>query len=252
MQTPLIRDQFELIAYRGGAKERPENTIEAFEHTASVSSEIIFDLDLQFAKDHTVVVFHDETLERTTDGSGRISDHTISELSALDAGFHFEDESGKATYRDQDVRIPTLETVLDRFRESRFILDIRTADPTHISSVIGVVERHEASDHVVIVSEIDRILEACRAVHPEWCYGAPTNEVRMVLSGSQPPGSSIFMIPETLGGMQILTKTVLELLQAAGKKVWIWTIDESDDLRRLREMGVDGVFTNCPKQLSNI
>ena len=69
----MLRDEFEVIAYRGGAGERPENTLAAFEHATGLSSDDIIDLDLQLSKDQEVMVIHDESVDRTTNGTGAVA-----------------------------------------------------------------------------------------------------------------------------------------------------------------------------------
>ena len=172
-----------------------------------------------------------------------------SELKQLDAAFHFLDHANEPVVREQGVTIPALEEVLEQFRDARFILDNRRDDTQHIKNVISVVERLEAAACVFIVSESDRVIEVCRAVHPVWCYGAPTNEAKMVIFGSQPPVSPIFLIPEAHDDIQVLSSSILERLHERGRKIWVWTIDAVDDVERLRQLGVDGVFTNYPGRM---
>lgn len=246
MPHNLLRDRFELIAYRGGAGERPENTMAAFRHAASLSSDIIMDLDLQSAKDQTVVVIHDDTLDRTTSGSGPVSDYSVSELKKLDAGCHFLDASGEHSFRDKGITIPTLEEVLAELDDTRFIIDFRKNDPEQIKQVIAIVENTGAVDRVIMVSELDEAINTCRNLRPDWIYGAPTNETRMVIFGSQTPRSPILMFPESHEGVQILSPELIARLHGHGTKVWIYTIDEPDTLDRLKGQGVDGIFTNLP------
>lgn len=249
MPNSPLRNQFELIAYRGGAAERPENTMEAFSHALSLSAHLVIDLDLQFAKDQTVVVIHDDTLDRTTNGSGPVSDYSMTELKQLDAGFHFLDASGEHAFRGKGVNLPTLEEVFGEYPETRFILDIRKNDSKHIERIIQTVEAANASDRVIVVSELDEVINTSREFRPDWIYGAPTNEVRMVVFGSQSPVSPVFMIPESYKGVQVLSAELLRKLHQHGTQAWIWTVDEPDAFLRLKEMGVDGIFTNKPQSM---
>jgi len=246
---PVIRSQFEIIAYRGGAGERPENTVEAFSHALSLSPDVILDLDVQESKDGTLMVIHDATLERTTDGSGSVSDNSAEALRTLDAGFHFLDDAGRPAFRGRGVTVPTLEDVLRSFPDARFIVDIRSEDLAQADRVVALLERLDVSHRVIVASEADTSVDRCRDRHPEWCYGAPTGEVRRVVFGGQPRVSPVFMIPEYHNGIQVLSEGLVERLHADGGKVWIWTVDDPAVVKRLREMGVDGVFTNFPERL---
>jgi len=187
MPHHLLKDRFELIAYRGDAGERPENTMAAFRHAASLSSDIIIDLDLQSAKDQTVVVIHDDTVDRTTSGSGPVSDYSVSELKEFDAGYHFLDASGEHSFRDKGITIPTLEEVLAELDDTRFIIDFRKNDPVQIEHVLAIVENAGAAGRVILVSELEEAINTCRSLRSGWIYGAPEKETRMVIFGSQTP-----------------------------------------------------------------
>jgi glycerophosphoryl diester phosphodiesterase len=249
MATELLRDRFELIAYRGGAGERPENTMEAFAHAVALSPEIILDLDLQFSKDHLVVVFHDMTIDRTTNGSGNISGFDLGELKKFDAAYHFLDQSNQYQFRGKDLTIPTLEEVLVEFPNSRFILDIRRDDATHLKNIIDLVERLQAVDRVIIVSESDQVIGNCRELRADWVYGAPTNEARMVVLGSMQPVSPIFMLPAKHNNTEVASPKLIDALHKWDRKIWFWTIDDPNDFTRLKNMNVDGLFTNYPERM---
>ena len=251
MATELLRNQFELIAYRGGAGERPENTIEAFAHAVALSPEIILDLDLQFSKDHVVVVFHDMTIDRTTNGSGNISDFNFGELKKFDAAYHFLDPFNQYQFRGKGLTISTLEEVLTEFPNSRFILDIRRDDAAHLKNIIDLVERLQAADRVVIVSESDQVISNCRELKADWTYGAPTNEARMVLFGSMQPVSPSFMLPAKHNNIEVVSQKLIDALHKWNRKIWVWTIDDPDDFARLKNMNVDGLFTNYPERMLN-
>jgi glycerophosphoryl diester phosphodiesterase len=249
MATELLRDQFELIAYRGGAGERPENTMEAFAHAVALSPEIILDLDLQFSKDHVVVVFHDMAIDRTTNGSGNISDFNLDELKNFDAAYHFLDQSSQYQFRGKGLTILTLEEVLVEFPNSRFILDIRRDDAAHLKNIIDLIERVQAVDRAIIVSESDQVIGNCRELRADWVYGAPTNEARMVLFGSMQPVSSIFMLPAKHDNTEVVNQKLIDVLHKWDRKIWVWTIDDPDDFARLKNMNVDGLFTNYPERM---
>ena len=106
------RGPFEIIAHRGGGLEAPENTIPAFDHAAQLFNDIILEMDVHLSKDGHLVVIHDETVDRTTDGKGKVSDLSLAELQKLDAGYHYQDAQGQYTYRRQGLQIPTLKEFL--------------------------------------------------------------------------------------------------------------------------------------------
>ncbi len=239
-------ESFTLVAYRGGAGERPENTIEAFAHSHKRSESIVLDLDLELSKDNILMVFHDDDLSSLTNGSGKVADFTVQELKELDAAYHFKDDQGEYSYRDKNIKIPTLDEVMIRFPQSNLLLDIRYYSELFVNQVIESVEKHHASERVIIMSELDSAIEKCRGLRPNWNYAAATEETRGVIFANKEPVSDYFMIPEVYNDIPLLSENLLTKLHQKNRKVWIWTVDDLDDFLRLRKMGVDGIFTNYP------
>src|ERR671912_2582037 len=99
-----------VFAHRGGSKLRPENTMAAFDHGLALGADGL-EFDVRLSSDGVPMVHHDETLNRTTSGTGPLSSHSVAALELLDAGHHFRDLSG-GTWRGQGGRIPPLESVL--------------------------------------------------------------------------------------------------------------------------------------------
>src|ERR687892_1873363 len=91
-----------VYAHRGGAALRPENTIAAFDYGLALGADGL-EFDVHLARDGVVVVHHDATLERTTNGRGRIASYTASDLAALDAGCRFEDAGGRCSFQGQGI-----------------------------------------------------------------------------------------------------------------------------------------------------
>src|SRR5699024_11167615 len=111
---PMFKKSRPLVmAHRGGAALAPENTLAAFHNAVELGVDMI-QLDIHATKDGHLVVIHDDTMDRTTNGSGRVKDLTLTEIQTYDAGFHFIDPDGNKTFKGKGVNVPTLEAV---FRE---------------------------------------------------------------------------------------------------------------------------------------
>ena len=122
--------QVVVIAHRGGEAYAPENTLAAFAHTARLGVEWV-ETDLRLCRSGEVVLFHDETVERTTNGTGAVSELTLSRPQELDAGSWFA-----ASFSDQTI--PTLSALLDSFgRDLRFMLEIK--DRAVVSALVQIV-----------------------------------------------------------------------------------------------------------------
>jgi glycerophosphoryl diester phosphodiesterase len=113
--NPFLSDQLLNIAHRGGGRLRPEATLPAFENALSVGADVL-EFDLHASSDGVVVVIHDETVDRTTDGTGAVQAMTFAELRMLDAGYEFTPDGGQTfPYRGMGIQIPTLVEVLAGF-----------------------------------------------------------------------------------------------------------------------------------------
>ncbi|WP_437597540.1 glycerophosphodiester phosphodiesterase family protein [Sorangium sp. So ce590] len=249
---PLLSDGFRIIAYRGGAAERPENTLEAFQHAASLPGDVVIELDVRRTADGVLVAHHDEDTWRTTGARGRVAELPYPALARLDAGFAFE-ARGQHPHRERGVRIPTVDDVLASFPRHRFVLDIHATQPRIAADVAALVARHDAASRVVIASETPRVVDAIRSAQPGWLFAGTSREVllrvlleRVRLDALAPCTGGVLMIPEFHGARPVLSRRGLRRAHARGERVWVWVVEHVEDLARLRDLGVDGVFTPCP------
>ena len=112
---------FLVIAHRGGRGLMPENTITAFKHDDSLGVDVL-EMDLHTSADGHLVIIHYATVDRTTNGSGRVDSLTLAQLTALDAGYRFKGEGDTFPFRGKGVRIPTLEAVFEAFKHKRLLI----------------------------------------------------------------------------------------------------------------------------------
>lgn len=210
------------------------------------------ELDVHLSRDGVVVVHHDHTLERTTDGRGRLADRTADELGRLDAGFAFRDADGGYPYRGCGFGVPRLRDVLTRFREARLIIELKTPDPELAERTIDDVRAADAVDRVALGSFSWRALNAARAHEPRIPTGASREETRWALYRSWvgwPLGSPRyreFQVPEQSGSTIIVTPRFIAHAHRAGLPVKVWTVDEADDIRRLLGWGADAIISDRP------
>src|SRR5574341_1011125 len=115
----------QVIAHRGGAHLRPENTLAAFSHAVEIGADVV-DTDVRTTADGAIVCIHDATVERTTEGAGRVESLTLGELQKLDAGYRWSTDGGRTyPFRGQGIRVPSLEEVLVRFPRARMNVEIK-------------------------------------------------------------------------------------------------------------------------------
>lgn len=252
-QPYLQSDRPLVLAHRGGAALAPENTLVAFQNAVNLGADAL-ELDVHTTADGAVVVIHDDTVDRTTDGKGAVHDLTLAELRQLDAGYHFTPDDGQTfPYRGQGVTIPTLEEVLTAFPDMRVNIEIKQTDPPMEAAVKGVIDRAGAQDRVLVGSEHDDVLDRFRALAPAIATSAATGEVRtfylaqlLRISAIYRPVADAFQVPEYSGSTHVVTPSFIDAAHHHGAKVHVWTVNDAETMRRLLDMGVDGIITDRP------
>src|SRR5262245_35099365 len=156
------------IAHRGGALLAPENTLPAFRAAVERWRTDMLELDLHATRDGELVVSHDPTVQRCTDGDGRIADQTFAELQRLDAGFHFSsDGGGTHPFRGQGLRIPTFREVLRAFPGLRLNVEVKAEAPGVESAVANLLRSEAAERRVCLGSELDPLAERLAEAAPD-------------------------------------------------------------------------------------
>jgi glycerophosphoryl diester phosphodiesterase len=232
-----------VIAHRGDSAHRPENTLASFASALELGAELV-ELDVQLTSDGSVVVIHDETLERTTTGRGPVSAHTLAEIRALSAGYA---QRFGAAFAGE--RVPTLAEVLGLLRgRARALIEIKheavteSEDGIEARAVAEVLRADQAAE-VAFLSFSKKALVRCRRLAPEVPRGHIFYRVTAeeVLEGAAEAATDLVM-PEK--GM--LTPELVARLQAAGLRVATWVVDDPEELRALRPYNLFGVGSNRP------
>ena len=228
----------------------------AFEHAVSLGYRWL-ETDVHVTRDGVVVAFHDDRLDRVTDGSGRIIDLGIDEVRSADAGYWFTLDGG-ATYpfRARGVTVPTLEELLTRWPEVRVNIDAK-ADPT-VAPLMRVLHRLGALPRVCLASFSDRRLARMRAL----ARGAAVTSMgrcrvaAAYLSSrvSRMPGGGAAraQVPFRAGGVRIVDRRFVSAAHRAGIAVDVWTVNARDEMEELVELGVDGVMSDRLQLLKDV
>lgn len=240
------------IAHRGGAGLFPENTLYAFERAADLGVDVI-ELDVRSVSDGTLVVMHDATVDRTTDGDGKVVDMTLDRLKKLDAGFRFSPDGGKTfPLRQSGITIPTLREVFTALPAMRFNIEPKQSAPSIIKPLCAIIREHKMIDKAVVGSFTQSIIEDFRRQCPEVATSASTTEVakflglyKAGLTESFSPPMKALQIPEFAG----VSKEFVEAARERNLQVHVWTVNEAADMKRLLDMNVDGIMTDYPDRL---
>ena len=242
-----------VIAHQGGEGLRPSNTLIAFENAVDLGVDVL-EMDVHSTSDGTLVLIHDDTVDRTTDGSGRVKELTLAELQQLDAGDYWTPDDGATyPYRGQGVRIPTLEEIVTAFPEMKYNIEIKQVDPSIAVPLCKLLRHFGLTDRALVASFHPTAMDEFRAACPEVATSMVEDEIRpfFILNtaflGSlyRPPGAA-FQVPEYSGSLHVLTPRFVRGAQRNNVAVHPWTIDDPADMERFLDMGVDGIITDRP------
>ena len=261
---PDITDWPVNVAHRGGADIAPENTLDGFREDLKVGAGVL-EFDVHQTADGHLVVIHDETVDRTTDGSGPVREKTLAEVKRLDAGYKFSRDNGKTfPCRGRGATVPTLQEVYREFGDVPINVEIKDKDRPGIEGALwrGIREAG-AEDRTLVVSgdwgAIRRFREACGG---RVATASSTPELvafdllrRLRLSGLSRPAYQALQGPEyyleTLP-IRAVTPGFVRAARKAGLRVDVWTINTEERMRRVLALGVDGIMTDRPDILARI
>ena len=248
-----------VVAHRGDSAFFPENTLEAFRSAASLGIDVI-ETDVHLTADGEIVIWHDPTLERNTDGKGTIESHTLAELKRYDAGYTFTADGGRSyPFRGKGVRLATLSEALEACPEERFNIDLKSQEPDIVDRFLSVIRAHKAERRICVASFHYGNLKRLRSAAPDILTSITTKEVvPLVLRGKMGllPRSFdrkiIFQIPVRQYGITVVNERFVREMHKRGAVVMVWTINEEEEMRRLYSMGVDTIMTDNPRLLINV
>lgn len=240
LPTPLY------IAHRGLRARFPENTLAAFSGAVDAGAQMI-ELDVSLSRDRHLVVIHDDTVDRTTNGSGAVKALTMEDLGQLDAGSWFDP-------RFKGLRLPSLAQVLDTVK-GRLLVNIeikpeafeshRPADAVE-RQVLALVYEKKMVDEVLISSFDWRVLDNLRQRDPTIAIG---------LLSEVPADDRLLEWIERLTAFswhpdyRALTRAQVQRVHGAGALVFPYAVDGRIDTRGMLAMGVDGMIVDDPKQM---
>jgi glycerophosphoryl diester phosphodiesterase len=231
-----------VFAHRGCSARAPENTLSAFALAAAEGADAV-ELDAKLTRDGEVVVIHDPTLERTTNGTGRVDQHPLSALRELDAGSRFSDG-----FRGE--RIPLLSEVFEAFGKKLFInvelTNYATPHDSLVTRVCELVKKHALQRRILLSSFVaGNLMQAARLL---------PDVPRGLLAKKGWPGLWARSFGFTLGDYAALHPHVSDIslrqvqrVQRLKRRVHVRTINAVEELRRLLAWGVDGIFTDDPR-----
>jgi glycerophosphoryl diester phosphodiesterase len=228
-----------VVAHRGASAYAPENTIAAYELALDQGADAL-EIDVHLSRDDQPVVIHDFTLERTTDGRGRVRDLTVSELKRLDAGSWFGS-------RHRGERIQTLQEVLERFRErTQFVVELKAGSevyPGIEEQVVSLLRACVAEERSLVFSFNLDTLAKIREISPGMRTGA------LVTHPPFDPAAVKSVATALCPAAHLFTADAAAEARTAGLETYVWVVNDAAAMDRMTDLGVTGILTDRPDLL---
>ena len=250
-----------VIAHQGGEHLAPSNTIVAFQQAVDMGVDVL-ETDIHISKDGHLVAIHDPTVDRTTDGKGRVADMTLDELQQLDAGHYFVDLEGNRSFQGQGVYIPTVEELFQQFGHIRWEIEIKDDNPPERMKEIAeklwlLIEKYKMEDKVLIASFDQKIIDTFNSfAKNRVALAGGRQEItkfvilhKLMARNAYFPKVDAFQIPRKNSGIDLTSKRLIRDANRNGVHLHYWTINEKEEMRRLLENGANGIITDRPDLL---
>lgn len=256
---PLLTRKPLIVAHRGGDQVHPEATLEAFAHAVSVGANVL-EIDVAETSDGEIVVIHDDTVDRTTDGTGPINTFTWDDLSKLDAGYtHQPPGSGPDEFpnRGKGYTIPRLVDLLDAHKGDPDILysvEIKQASPPIEQDVIDILRAAGVDGRTALGSFSDETAKKIRQLAPDILTTMAFAEGYELYSlveeefATYTPPTRYFAAPFDYPGLTLKEEDLIKA-RALDVVVHVWTVNDPDDMDTLLDWDVDGIITDDPETL---
>lgn len=247
------------IAHQGGEQLWPSNTMTAYRGAVNLGADML-EMDMHATRDGVLVLSHDETLDRLSDMRGRIQDMTLAEVLKADAGYTLTPAGGEGfPFRGQGVQVAQLREVLTEFPGTPMIIELKQESPSIAASFCQTLRDTGATRRVIAASFSDVALGEFRRLCPEVVTSMTAQELlplvllsKVGLSGLAAAPGQVAQVPVRQSGIEVVTPAFVRAMHARGIAVQVWTVNDEAEMRRLRDLGVDGIITDRPDLLKKV
>ncbi|WP_053216179.1 glycerophosphodiester phosphodiesterase [Guptibacillus hwajinpoensis] len=249
------------VAHRGASGHAPEHTIPSYKLGDEMKGDYI-EIDLQMTKDGELIAMHDESVDRTTNGTGLVKDYTLEEIKQLDAGSWFNEkypEKAKKSY--EGLQVPTLEEVIQTFgKDARYYIETKSPEvyPGMEKELLRVLEKYkltgvnERSSKVLIQSFSKESLLKMEDLNPN----LPLVQLISYKEQATISDEELNELTEYAVGVGMsytkIDEDYVQQVRNAGLHIHPYTVNEKEDMERLLDWGVTGMFTNYPDRLNEV
>ncbi len=247
------------FAHRGCALDWPENTELAFRSCQS-NSEVVIETDVRVTADGQLVLFHDARLDRTTNGHGALAGRSLQQLRHLDAGYWFTRDGIEFPHRGRGLRIVTLDELVEMTPNANYNVELKPGAAGVAERFWRWLQRRGLHERFLVASSGHPTLSAFRDLSAaRVATSASRREVLWFLAATMagrparpPVVYQALQLPTRLGSRLLIEQRLLDAARAMGVAVHVWTVNGEAELRRMLELGVDGVMTDRSDFLARI
>ena len=257
-EIPFLRNERPLImAHRGRSAFTPESSYQSFKEAYDLNVDVL-ETDIRLTKDNIPVIFHDKTLDRTTNGIGPIRDFSFDEIQSFDLGYWYQDsESGEYPYRDKDFKILSLVDFLDKFPKIRVNLDIKDRTKTAPQQILESILTSDAQDRVLLGSFQHRQIKKFRNISKKWNIPTSASPIEVLaflfhFTQFSHKNFCVFQVPMSFKFLKIVNQKNIERAHKLKLAVHPWTINIEQTMMNLFSWGIDGIFSDDPELLLKV
>jgi len=246
-------------AHRGGKALWPENTVFAYKSAAAKWPDILLEGDVQLTADGRVVILHDDTVDRTTDGTGPIAGLKFDQVKALDAGYRFTSDGGATfPHRGKEITIPLFSEVLEAIPNGRFLIEMKD-QPGIAEATVAVLRDKKALDRVILASMNDEAMDQARRIEPRLlaCYDVSEGmEMLDQLRGGDwakyTPAAEMLAVGSKMVENTGLKPEEIRAIRDKGICTLVYTVNDPEMMRRFLDMGFSSILTDRPDVLQDV
>jgi glycerophosphoryl diester phosphodiesterase len=243
------------FAHRGSRILWPENTWHAFDRAVEDLGYLYVETDVQITEDGVVVVFHDDTLERCTNGVGKVSEWRWEDLRHLDAAYNFSPDDGAFPLRGTGIGVSRLDDTFDRYPDLCLNIDLKARGTEW--AVAEVVKRMGRQDSVMVGAFSDKRIARFRRITKGRVATSvgPRNSIAMYAASrfgrTMPVKADAFQLPYKTKGVAA-DRRLIDAVHDAGKQIHLWTVNDRREMEKFLDLGVDGIVTDRPDILNEV
>jgi glycerophosphoryl diester phosphodiesterase len=258
---PFFRNTgFDVIAHAGAKGLRPENTMKAFRNAVNLEVDIL-EMDIHLTKDGHIVVIHDVTVDRTTNGTGQVKELTLAEIQSLDAGYFWapEDFPDVFPYRNRGIQVPTLREVFQAFPEVRMNVEMKQADIAIVEKLGSLIDEFDRRETTLIASFDSDLMKEFRKKYLRAATSGVRSEIKafyifakLYLGFLFSSPAEAFQVSEWDGDVHVITSGFVWEAHRRNIRIHVWTVNDKEQMLELILKGVDGIITDRPDLLLEV